>query len=75
MPLCASNSPSIIFHSGNMSSLFPFRIGYVLDYVCHSGSLPNDGVTDSVFSSSLTLNIFLSVACWLVSNFFAIKRL
>ena len=25
------------------------HLGYILDYVCHSGSLPNDGVTDSVF--------------------------
>ena len=49
LPLCASNSPSIIFHSGDVSIPFPFRIGYVLDHVCHSGSLPNDGVTDSVF--------------------------
>ena len=45
----ASNSPSIIFHSGDVSSLFPFRTGYVLNYVCHSGTLPNDGVLDSVF--------------------------
>ena len=38
-----------------MPSPFPFRIGYVLDYVCLSGSLPNGGVTKSVFSlSSLT---------------------
>ena len=29
----------------SLSSPFPFRIGYVLDYVCHSGSLPNGGVT------------------------------
>ena len=29
--LCASNSPSIIFHSVDVSSPFPFRIGYVLD--------------------------------------------
>ena len=36
LPLCASNSPSIIFHSGDVSSPFPFRINYVLDYVCHS---------------------------------------
>ena len=27
-----------------MSSPFPFRTGYVLDYVCHSGSLPNGGL-------------------------------
>ena len=31
-----------------MSSPFLFRVGYVLSYVCHSGSLPNDGVTGSV---------------------------
>ena len=30
-----------------MSSPFPFRIGYVLDYVCHSGSLPVDGATET----------------------------
>ena len=50
-----------------MSSPFLFHIGYILDYVCHSGSLPNDGVTDSVFS--LTLSIYLFMACWLVSSF------
>ena len=49
LPLCASNSPSIVFHSGNVCSPFPFQSGCILDYVCHSGSLPNDGVTDSVF--------------------------
>ena len=49
LPLCASNGPSNIFHSGDVSSPFLFRVGYVLDYVCHPGSLPNDGVTDSVF--------------------------
>ena len=42
LPLCASNSPSIIFHLGDVSSPFPFRIGYVLDYVCHSDSLLNE---------------------------------
>ena len=42
----ASNSPSIIFHSDDVSSLFPFHIGYILDCIYHSGSLPNDGVTD-----------------------------
>ena len=30
-----------------MSSPFPFLIGYILDYTCHSGSLSNDGVADS----------------------------
>ena len=49
LPLCASNSLSIIFHSGDVSSPFPFRVGDVLDYVCHFGSLPNGGVTNSVF--------------------------
>ena len=63
LPLCASNSPSIIFHLGDVPRPFPFRIGYVLDYVCHSGSLPYDGVT---FSFSLTFSIFLSIARWLV---------
>ena len=29
---------------------FPFNIGYVLDYVCHSGSLRDDGVMDSVLT-------------------------
>ena len=48
-----------------MSSPFPFSIGYVLDYVCHSGSLPNGGVTNSV-----SLSILLSIARWLVSSFF-----
>ena len=55
--LCASNSPSIIFHSGDVSSPYPFRIGYVLDYVCqcHSGSLPNGGVTNSAHTKSCSL--------------------
>ena len=48
LSLCACISPSIIFHSGDVSSPFPFRIGHVLDYACHSGSLPNGGVTNSV---------------------------
>ena len=49
LPLCASNSPSIIFHSGDVSSPFPLGIVYVLGYVCHFGSLPNDGLSDAVF--------------------------
>ena len=56
LPACASNSPSVIFHSGDVSCTFPFRIGYVLDCVCHSGSLPNDGVTDFVFKT-LSLDV------------------
>ena len=43
LPLCASNSPSIVFHSGDVSSPFPFHIGYILDCVSNSGSLPSDG--------------------------------
>ena len=49
LPLCTFNSPSIIFPLADVSSLFPFCIGYLLDYVGYSGSLPNDGVMDSVF--------------------------
>ena len=50
-----------MFHSGDVPSPFPFRFG-------HSGSfiimvLP-------ILSYSLTLSIFLSMACWLVSCFF-----
>ena len=30
-------------------AMCPAHFHYVLDYVCHSGSLPNDGVTASVF--------------------------
>ena len=41
-PLSATNCPSTIFHSGDVSSSFSFRTGYVLACVCHSGSLPND---------------------------------
>ena len=63
----ASGGPSTVFHSGDVSSPFPFRIGDVLDYVCRSGSLPNEGVTDSF---SLAFSIFLSMARWHVSNFF-----
>ena len=59
LPLCASNSSSIIFHSGNVSSPFPFRICYILYYVCHSGSLPNDGVSDSDrIHAKITMEIF-----------------
>ena len=48
-----------------MSSPFPFRTGYVLDNVCHSGSLPNDGVTDSVFLLDIKHVPFLgSLACF-----------
>ena len=56
LPRYGSNSLSNIFHSDDVSSAFPFRIGYILDYVCHSGSLPNDGVMDSVFQ--LDINHF-----------------
>ena len=38
LPLRASNYPSVVFLPVDVSSPFPFRIGYVLDYVCHSGS-------------------------------------
>ena len=69
LPLSASNSPSIIFLLGDVSSPFLFHICYILDYVCHFGSLPNDSVTDSVFWP--TFSIFLSMAHWLVSCFFA----
>ena len=31
-----------------MLNPYPSRNGYLLDYVGHSGSLPNDGVTYSV---------------------------
>ena len=51
-----------------MPSPFPFCVGYVLGYVCHFGSLPNDDVTVPV--GSLTLSIFLSMARWLISSFF-----
>ena len=44
LPLCAFDSTSIIFHLGDVSSPFPFRIGYMLDSVY----LRNDGVMDSV---------------------------
>ena len=54
LPLCASNSPSIIFHLGDVSSPFPCRIGCVLDNVCHSGSLPNGGVTNAQMRCTLT---------------------
>ena len=49
--LCLSYGPYIVFHSGNVSSLFRFCVAlYILEYVCqcHSGSLPGDGVKDSV---------------------------
>ena len=43
-----SSATLCIFYSGDVSSPFTFCIGYVLDYVCHSGSLPTDGVMDFV---------------------------
>ena len=67
LPLCASKSPSIIFHSGNFSSPFPFHISYVLDYVTLVLCLM---MVLRILSSSLTLSIFLSIARWLVSSFF-----
>ena len=48
-PILHPLSATLCFDSGDVSSPFPFRIGYALDYVCHSGSLPNGGVADSVF--------------------------
>ena len=48
LPLGASDGPYIVFNLGDVSSPFLFHIGFVLDYVCHSGSLPNDDVADSV---------------------------
>ena len=46
--VCASNGSSIVFHLGDVSSSFPLCVGYVFSDVRHSGSLPNDGVTDSI---------------------------
>ena len=51
-----------------MSSPFPFRIGYVLDYVCHSGSCLL--MVLRILSLILTLSILLSIGRWLVSSFF-----
>ena len=60
---CASNSPSIIFHSGDVSSPFPFRIGYVLvDFVTLVLFLM---VVLRILSFSLTLSNLLSIARWL----------
>ena len=39
LPLCASNGPSSVVDSGNVSSPFPFCVGYVFSYVCYSGPL------------------------------------
>ena len=50
--ICHSVLPMVhllSFHSGHESSSSPFPIDFTLDYVCHSGSMPNDGVTDSIF--------------------------
>ena len=58
------NSPSIIFHTGDVSSPFPFRVGYVLDYVCHSG------LCLKILSVNFTFSICLSMARWVVSSFF-----
>ena len=58
LPLCASSSPSSIFHSGDVSSPFPFCIGYILDYVCHSGSLLNGGVSNTDSRSVFNLFFF-----------------
>ena len=66
-PFCASNGPSIIFHSGDVSSPFP-SYWLLLDYVCYSDSLPDNGGTDSVFwldilSFGLTFPCFFINAC------------
>ena len=58
--------PSIIFHSGDVSSPFPFCFGYVLDYVTLVLCL----MMVRILSFSSTLSIFLSMARWLVSSFF-----
>ena len=65
-PFYVFNGPSIVFHSDEVSSPFPFCIGYVFDHVRHSSLLPSDGTTKPV----LTLSIFLSMAYWFVSSFF-----
>ena len=59
MLLRASSSPSTVFHSSDVSSLFPFCIDYVFDDVCQSGSLNNDGV----------LSFSLICSPWLVDCF------
>ena len=56
LPLCTSNSPSIVFHSGDVSS--PFQMN------CQMMVLP-------ILSFSWILNILLSIPRWLVSSFFS----
>ena len=58
--LCASNGPSIVFHPDDVSSPFPFCVGYVLDCACHSGYLPKDGDTGFVFQPD---NLAFSFPC------------
>ena len=61
---CDCNAPPIILYSGDVSSPFPFRIGYALEYVCHYGSLPNDGVAVTVFYLDIKHSSFHdSLAC------------
>ena len=64
LPLCASNSLFIVFHSDDVSSPFPFRIGYVLDYVT-----PRRWCYEFCFFC-LKFSSLLSIARWLVSGFF-----
>ena len=61
LPFCASNSPSIIFHAGNVSSPFPFCIGYILD------TLPTFSVVCSWLTLKLPMLVWLhmdSVILW-----------
>ena len=61
LPVCASNSPPIIFHSGDIPSSLPSRIGYIL-VLCLM-------IVLRIPFFTLTI-IFLSIARWLASSFF-----
>ena len=66
LQFCASTGTSTVIRSADVPSPFPFHICDTLNYVrfvlCWM-------MMFQILSFSLTLSIFLSFACWLVSNF------
>ena len=60
--LCASNGPSLVIHSGKVSSPIPFHVGYECDHVFYSYLL----MVFRILSFTLTFGIFLSIVRLLV---------
>ena len=49
---------------------FSFVIGYIFDNVCHSGFLPDHGVSDSVFLPDISLFSFSKLGGFFEESFF-----